>query len=67
MFTFSGHAGTQAGLEATVATGVASSRVDNAVLATLTDVRRMLGQTATEELLHSVKTLTVITTTATVT
>ena len=60
MFTFSGHAGTQACLEAAVATRVASSWIDNAVLATLTDVRCVLSQTATEELLHSIKTLPVI-------
>jgi len=51
--TFSGHANTQTGLEATVAARVASSRVDDAVLTTLADVRRVFRQTATKELLHA--------------
>ena len=52
-FTFSGHADTNTGLEPTVAARVARSRVDDAVLTTLTDVRTMFRQTATKELLYT--------------
>ena len=51
--TFSGHAGTQTGLEATVAARVARARVNDTVLSALTDVRRVFRQTATKKLLHS--------------
>jgi len=52
VITFSGHAGAQTGLEATVAARVASPRVNNTVLTTLTDVRSVFRQTTTKELLH---------------
>jgi len=58
VITFSGHAGAQTCLEATIAARIASPRVNNTVLTTLADVRAVFSQTAPKEFLHNAITTT---------